>query len=388
MKTDLQYCPQEVLNALPSPCYALELEALKRNMEILQHVREKSGAKILLALKGFAMFSVFPYIRPYLDGICASGLNEAILGYEEFQKEVHTYSPAYKEHDLQEIVKISNHVIFNSFREWKKHESIRNANPQIEYGLRVNPEYSEAEVDLYNPCGQNSRLGIRACDFENQSLVGVSGLHFHAHCQQNADALQRTLQVFDQRFESIIKNHPMKWLNWGGGHHITRPDYDVNLLIDLVKRYHDKYQAQIYLEPGEAVGLNTGVLIATVMDIVQNANPIAVLDLSVSCHMPDVLEMPYRPEIIGAGAPNEKEYTYLLAGNSCLAGDQCGFFSFDKPLEIGQKLVFLDMAHYTMVKTTFFNGVHHPSIAYYSSETGKIEIAKDFTYADYKSKLS
>lgn len=388
MKTPLQNCPRDVIAQLPSPCYAVEKEAILRNMRILDSVRKASGAKILLALKGVSMFSLFPMMRPYLDGICASGLWEAQLGKEYFAKEVHTYSPAFKENDLQAIFRISNHVVFNSFAQWNHFQSLRRAHPEVSCGLRVNPEYSEAEVELYNPCGVNSRLGIRACDFEGQNLEGVSGLHFHAHCQQNADALQRTLKAFDAKFAPILERHPLKWLNFGGGHHITRPDYDLDLLIALVKEYQEKYHCQVYLEPGEAIGLNSGVLIATVLDIVQNANPIAVLDLSVSCHMPDVLEMPYRPEIIGAGAPNEKPYTYLLAGNSCLAGDQCGFYSFDAPLKIGDKLIFLDMTHYTMVKTTFFNGVKHPSIAIYSSEDRSIDVVKEFTYNDYKSKLS
>lgn len=384
----LQHISKSLLYQLPSPCYAVEKEALARNLKILDYVQKESGAKILLALKGFAMWSLFPEIAKVLEGTCASGLYEAMLGHETFGKKLHTYSPAYTGEDLKKIVAISDHVIFNSFRQWRDFESVRKAASAVEFGLRINPEYSEAETEIYNPCGPNSRLGIRRCDFEGEDLTGVSGLHFHAHCQQNSDALERTLSAFDDKFGDILEQHPVSWLNWGGGHHITRPDYDLERLIRLIKTYSERYHAQIWLEPGEAVGLNTGILVATVLDIVHNRTAIAVLDVSVSCHMPDVMEMPYRPEIIGAGLPGEKAYTYLLAGNSCLAGDRCGEYSFDEPLKPGDRIVFLDMAHYTMVKTTFFNGVKHPAIVSYSSTDDTFEVIREFHYTDYKNRLS
>lgn len=385
----LQIIPDNILAALPSPCYAVDTEAIARNLEILKRVKEESGAHILLALKGFAMWSIFPQLSKVLDGTCASGLWEAMLGRECFGQHVETFSPAYTEADLREILKCSDQVVFNSFAQWEKFAALRAEYPKVGYGLRVNPEYSEAGTEIYNPCGADSRLGIRRIDFEGKDLSGVDGLHFHTHCQQNSDALERTLQVFEEKFADILAAHPFKWFNFGGGHHITRPDYDVDLLIHLLKDFSARHHhAQIYLEPGEAVGLNTGVLIATVLDVVKNNKNIAILDLSVSCHMPDVLEMPYRPEIIGGGLPGEKPYNYILAGNSCLAGDRCGEYSFDRPLTPGDRLVFLDMAHYTMVKTTFFNGVKHPAIATYSSDTGAWEIVREFTYQDYKSKLS
>lgn len=384
----LQNLPETVLAALPSPCYAVEWEALERNLKILNRIREESGAKVLLALKGFAMWSLFPRMRPFLDGTCASGLIEAILGREEFGKTVHTFSPGYTENELEQIIAVSDHVIFNSWSQWKKFADQRAAHPEVQFGLRVNPEYSEAETEIYNPCGPNSRLGIKRADFDGEDLTGVSGLHFHAHCQQNSDALERTLSVFESNFRDLLRSGRFKWLNWGGGHHITRPDYDVERLIGLVRRWRDIYGCDIYLEPGEAVGLNAGVLVASVLDIVKNRTNIAILDLSATCHMPDVLEMPYRPEIFGAGLPEEKPYSYLLAGNSCLAGDRVGEYSFETPLRVGDRMAFTDMAHYTMVKTTFFNGVKHPAIALYSSQTGTIEVIREFGYADYKSKLS
>ncbi len=371
---------------VPSPCYLVDERALRDNLDILADVKDRSGANILLALKGFAMFSLFPVVREYLDGICASGLYEAKLGSEEFGKEVHTFSPAFTEHEFDEILSLSNHIVFNSFPQWKRFKS-RALKDQggVRFGLRVNPEHSEAEVDLYNPCAPMSRLGIPRSDFDGESLDGISGLHFHVLCEQNADALARTLEVFEQKFAVFLPH--LDWVNFGGGHHITRADYDRDLLCDLVVCFREKYDVEVYLEPGEAVALNAGVLISTVQDIVHNEIDIAILDISASCHMPDVLEMPYRPEIEGAGKPGEKPFLYRLGGLSCLAGDVVGDYSFDNKLEVGDTLIFHDMAHYTMVKTTMFNGVKHPSIAI-REISGDIRVVRSFTYEDYKNRLS
>lgn len=387
-RTNLQNLPDSILKMLPTPCFALELEALQRNLNILKHVKEASGAQILLALKGFSMWSVFPQISTVLDGTCASGLWEAMLGRDTFGKMVHTFSPAYEREHLKRIIAVSDHVVFNSFSQWETFSDLRQQNPKKSFGLRVNPQYAEVEVDLYNPCGKNSRLGIKIEDFKNHDLTGVSGLHFHTHCQQNSDSLERTLTVFERDFGEILSRPEIKWVNFGGGHHITRPDYDIDRLISLIKNFTKKYHVQVILEPGEAIALNTGVLITTVLDIVENNAKIAIMDISISCHMPDVLEMPYRPEIMGSGLENEKPYNYILAGNSCLAGDVGGVFSFDQPLKVGDRLVFTDSAHYTMVKTTFFNGVKHPVIATYSTEKNQVRIIREFHYTDFKTRLS
>ena len=371
---------------LPSPCYLVDEQALHDNLAILDGIRSRTQAKILLALKAFAMFSLFPSIRKYLDGTCASGLYEAKLGREEFGREVHTYSPAYSEAEFDEILAISNHVVFNSFSQLERFKHQIACAPHVRFGLRVNPEHSEAEVDLYNPCAPKSRLGIRRREFTGRDLTGISGLHFHTLCEQNADALKRTVETFEEKFGEYLPD--LEWVNFGGGHHITRPDYDRNLLEDIITGFRDKHNVEVYLEPGEAVALNAGVLIATVQDIVHNEIDIAILDVSATCHMPDVLEMPYRPEISGGAKPNEKPYLYRLAGLSCLAGDVIGDYSFDRRLQTGDRLVFHDMAHYTMVKTTMFNGVKHPSIAVLDADDRSIRTIRNFTYNDYKTRLS
>lgn len=372
---------------IPSPCYLVDEQALLDNLAILDDIRKRTQAKILLALKGFAMFSLFPVIREYLDGTCASGLYEARLGREEFGKEVHTFSPAYTETEFDEILAISNHVVFNSFSQLERfRHKIASAPSHVRFGLRVNPEQSEAEVDLYNPCAPKSRLGVLRRDFQGRNLTGISGLHFHTLCEQNADALKRTVEAFEKKFGEYLPD--LGWVNFGGGHHITRPDYDRDLLADIILGFREKYDVEVYLEPGEAIALNAGVLIATVQDIVHNEIDIVILDVSATCHMPDVLEMPYRPEVSGGALPDEKAYLYRLAGLSCLAGDVIGDYSFDRQLHMGDRLVFHDMAHYTMVKTTMFNGVKHPSIAILDSEGRAIRTIRNFTYDDYKTRLS
>ncbi|MFC5558825.1 carboxynorspermidine decarboxylase [Ureibacillus thermophilus] len=370
----------------PSPSYIVDERLLKRNLEILDSVQQRTGCDILLALKGFSMFSTFPLVSKYLKGVTASSLFEARLGYEEFGKEVHAYSPAYAEHEIDEYLKYIDHIVFNSFNQLNKYkEKIQKLDKHVSIGLRVNPGYSEVETALYDPCAINSRLGIPFDQFRPDELDGVEGLHFHAMCEQNSDVLERILPHFEEKYGKYL--YQMKWVNFGGGHHITRPDYDIDKLVDLINYVKNKYDVQVILEPGEAIALNTGYLVATVLDIVKNGMDIAILDTSATCHMPDVLEMPYRPQIIGASTPNDKPYTYRLGGMTCLAGDVIGDYSFDEPLKPGDKIVFTDMAHYTMVKNHMFNGVNLPSICLYNDEEG-IKVVRQFKYEDYRNRLS
>lgn len=374
------------ISTLPTPSYLVDQRLLIKNLELLSSVKERTGCKILLAQKAFSMFSVYPLIAKYLDGVTSSGVMEARLGYEEMGKEVHTYAPAFADHEMDDVIRYSDHIVFNSFHQWNKFkDKVKNSGKQIECGLRLNPKYSEIDTDIYNPCFTGSRLGITPEQFQPDQLDGIDGLHFHTMCEQNSDTLERTLKVVDDTFGSYIKQ--MKWLNFGGGHHITRSDYDIETLIRCIQFAQDTYGVQVYLEPGEAVTLNTGYLVSTVLDTIENGMHLAILDTSAACHMPDVLEMPYRPHIIGAGLPNEKTYTYRLGGPTCLAGDIIGDYSFDAPLKEGDKLIFCDMAHYTMVKNNTFNGMNLPSIALYSQENG-LQIIKQFGYEDFKSRLS
>lgn len=369
---------------LPSPAFVCEEQLLENNLKLLKKVQDEANVNILLALKGFALHSTFDLCKKYLKGCCASGLHEAILAKEEFGGEVHTYSPAFKDEEFEQIVDISNHVVFNSFNQLKQFK--QKALGKTSIGLRVNPEYSSVEVDLYNPCGAYSRLGITKENFEEHNLDGVDGLHFHALCEQNVDALQGALSNFEEKFGKYLAS--MKWVNFGGGHHITRKDYDVDGLITLLKDFKKRYpHLEVYLEPGEAVGWQTGYLVATVLDLVNNKMPIAILDTSAEAHMPDTLAMPYKADIRGARNENEKEFTYRLGGNTCLAGDIIGDYSFDKPLNIGDKIILEDMIHYTMVKTTTFNGIKLPSIVIKKHEDC-YQIVNNFGYNDYKMRLS
>jgi carboxynorspermidine decarboxylase len=373
--------------AFPSPCYVCDLGLLRKNLDVLAGVRNRTDCSILLALKGFAMFSTFPLIGRYLQGICASSPHEARLGREEFGGEVHVYAPAYSEKDIEELLPLVNHFSFNSIAQWQRYsERIQKSGQGVRCGLRINPQYSEVQVELYNPCAPNSRLGITADELQGQDLDGISGLHFHTMCEQNSDTLERTLTEVEKKFASYFAR--LQWINFGGGHHITRSDYDVDRLCNIINSFKARYGLEVYLEPGEAIALNAGMLVTTVLDIIDRKKPIAVLDTSAAAHMPDVLEMPYRPEVVGGGLPGEKEYTYQLAGLSCLAGDVIGDYSFDTPPAIGQKLVFLDMFHYTMVKNNTFNGVHLPAIATYDPEIDRVKIIKEFGYQDYRSRLS
>jgi len=373
-------------HSVPTPCYVVDEKLLERNLQILDSVQQRTGCKILLALKGFSMFATFPLVGRYLHGITASSLHEARLGREEMDKEVHIFAPAYIEEDFDEILSLVDHLVFNSFNQLAKYKArVRQSSRPIEIGVRVNPEYSEIATDLYNPCAPYSRLGITRANFRPEEMDGVDGIHFHTLCEQNSDALAHTLPVFEEKFGPFLKG--LKWINFGGGHHITRPDYDIESLIRSITHIQDKYQVQVYLEPGEAIALNTGFLVTSVLDIIENGKQLAILDTSAACHMPDVLEMPYRPMIIGSGEGGEKPYTYRLGGPTCLAGDVIGDYSFDAPLLPGDRLVFTDMAHYTMVKNNTFNGIGLPSIAL-SDLSGQTRVIKRFGYSDFRNRLS
>ncbi|CAG9705109.1 carboxynorspermidine decarboxylase [Clostridium neonatale] len=372
---------------LPSPCYLVDERLLEKNLKVLDCVQKESGAKIILATKAFSMFSTFPLIGKYLNGVTSSSLFEARLGYEEMGKEVHIFSPAYRMDEFNEIMKYSDHIIFNSFNQWKLYrDKVKNhKDKKIECGIRINPEYSEIETDIYNPCFENSRMGVTLENFEEDEFEGIDGLHFHTMCEQGADVLERTIKVVDEKFGKYIEK--VKWINFGGGHHITREGYELEKLIDSILYIKNKYNVDVYLEPGEAIALNAGFLVSTVLDIMKNGMNIAILDTSAECHMPDVLAMPYRPYIIDSGMPNEYEYTYRFGGATCLAGDIIGDYSFKEPLKIGDKLIFCDMAIYSMVKNNTFNGVNLPAIVKYSEENG-LEVIKKFGYEDFKNRLS
>ena len=372
---------------IETPVYLLDQSLIEENMKVLRYVKDRTGCKILHALKAYASFATFPTMSRYLDGVCASGLNEARLGREKFGKEVHTFSAAYKEKEIKAILKYSDFIIFNSFYQLQKYsQSAKKAG--VEIGLRVNPGHSEVETDIYNACAPYSRLGIVHVIFTREFPRHrglVDGLHFHALCQQNSDVLERILRSFEKLYGKYIKG--LKWVNFGGGHHITRDDYDLELLIRLINVFKEKYGVQVYLEPGEASVYNAGVLISSVLDIVKNKAEIAIMDTSAETHMPDVLLMPYRPHILGSGKKNEKKYRYRLAGPSCLAGDVIGDYSFDRPLKRGDKLIFTDMALYSIVKNTTFNGINPPDIAVMRNR-GKIEVVRRFGYTDYRDRQS
>ncbi|MGM8227607.1 carboxynorspermidine decarboxylase [Cellvibrio sp. ARAG 10.3] len=375
---------------VPSPCFVVDVAAVEANLQILNRVQRESGAKVLAALKAFSCWSLAPLFKQYVSGTCASGLHEARLGREEFGGEVHCYSAAYKEADLIEILRVADHVVFNSFSQWQRFKPLAMAakkeRPQLHFGIRINPEHSEGEVALYDPCAPCSRMGVPLSQFNADLLDGISGLHFHTLCQQDLPPLQRTLAAVEEKFGPYLAQ--MEWINFGGGHHISRDDYQVDELIQMVKDFSRRYDVQVYLEPGEAVAIHSGVLVAEVLDVLWNGMHQAILDTSATCHMPDVLEMPYRAEILGAGMPEEYPYTYRLGGMTCLAGDVIGDYSFAEPLHPGQRLMFDDMAHYTMVKTTTFNGINLPSIALWDSRTDELRVIREFGYEDFKTRLS
>ncbi|ADD69355.1 carboxynorspermidine decarboxylase [Denitrovibrio acetiphilus DSM 12809] len=376
--------PKEITGRVKTPCYLISRDVIKCNCELLDYVQKHTGAKILLALKAFAMPAVFPLISEYLHGVCASGPIEAQMGREEFGREVHTYSPAFTDEQFERTVRYSDHIVFNSVSQWKLFKDKIPAEKEV--GLRVNPGHAEVEVDLYNPCISGSRFGVNPADLEGVDLKGIDGLHFHAMCEQNSDVLVRILESFEKRFGHLIPQ--MKWINFGGGHHITRDDYDVDLLIETVLSFRERYNGiRVYLEPGEAVVLNAGVFVTSVLDTIKNGVDIAVMDCSAETHMPDVLAMPYRPHLIEADEAGKKAHTYKLGGISCLAGDFIGTYSFEHELKRGDRLVFTDMALYSFVKNTSFNGVELPDLAVFDN-SGAVEVVRRFGYADYKGRLS
>ncbi len=372
------------INALHTPYYIIDEKLLVKNLEILKQIMNKADCNILLAQKAFSMFYLYALIGKYLSGTVASGLFEAKLGFYEMGKETHIFSPAYLENEFDEILEICDHITFNSFTQWEKYKT-KALSSNKKFGLRINPEHSTQEHSIYDPCSLGSRLGITIKNFRPDLLEGITGLHFHTLCQQNSDALVETLEVVEDKFKDYIKG--MEWINFGGGHHLTRSNYDIETLISTIKTFKEKYKVKVYLEPGEAIVLNSGYLVSTVLDIVNNGMEIAILDTSATCHMPDVLEMPYRPHIIDSGKPNEKTFTYRLSSYTCLAGDIIGDYSFDKPLKIGDKLIFCDMAQYSMVKNNMFNGVNLPSIAVVDSNNN-IKLIRKFGYEDFKGRLS
>lgn len=375
---------------VPSPCFVVDELAVERNLKILHRVQEESGAKVLAALKAFSLWRLAPLVAKYLSGTCASGLHEARLGREEYGGEVHVFSAAYTERDLREILKLADHVVFNSFGQWQRFQPLiqeaRIARPHLRFGLRINPQHSEGDVPIYDPCAPCSRLGIPLSQFEGQSLEGITGLHFHTLCEQDVEPLKRTLEAVEEKFGHLLPQ--MEWVNFGGGHHITEPGYQVDELIELIRDFSARYQVQVFLEPGEAVAIHTGVLVTEVLDLAWNDMAQAILDTSATCHMPDILEMPYRPTVIGAGLPGELAHNYRLGGMTCLAGDVIGDYSFASPLEVGRRLVFDDMSHYTMVKTTTFNGINLPSIALWNPETDQLRVIRQFGYEDFRQRLS
>lgn len=373
---------------LPTPCYVIDEGKLEDNLKVLKMVEEQTGSKILLAQKCFSAFAEYPLVSKYISGTTSSGLYEAKLGFEEMGKENHVFSPAYRPQDMDELCEICDHIIFNSKNQLMTYLPIIKAHkksPSI--GVRINPECStQADHAIYDPCAPGSRLGICVSDMDEEIIANIEGLHFHTLCEQNSDDLETTLKAVEEKFGPYL--HRIKWLNMGGGHHITRNDYDVSRLIRLINHMKETYDVEIYLEPGEAVALNAGYNITSVLDIVKNAETTTlILDTSAACHMPDVLEMPYRPPLRDSGMEGEKPYTYRLSCNTCLAGDVIGDYSFDKEIEIGDKLIFEDMAIYSMVKNNTFNGIPLPAIAAMNSE-GECRIVKEFGYEDFKCRLS
>lgn len=368
---------------LHTPCYLIQKERLEENLKILQQIREETGCRILLAQKAFSMYSLYPLIGQYLDGTTASGLYEARLGAEEMGKENHIFSPAYREEEFDEILSLCGHIVLNSPSQIKKYkERIQKAGKSP--GIRVNPRCSTQEDHaIYDPCAPGSRLGTVKEQLTPELMNGIEGIHFHTLCEQNSDALEVTLQAVEEQFAQYLMN--MKWINFGGGHHITRSDYDIDRLKRCIRRMQEHYGLEVYLEPGEAIALNAGVLVTEVLEIVENESDIAILDTSAACHMPDVLEMPYRPPLKNAGFPGEKAYTFQLAGPTCLAGDVIGSYSFDQPLKSGDRLEFQDMAIYTMVKNNTFNGMKLPDIVL--EDKGECQVVRSFGYHEFKSRL-
>ncbi len=386
------------LSRLPSPCFVIDEVAVERNLKILQQVERYSGAKVLQALKAFSLWSLAPLTKKYLSGTCASGLHEARLGKDYYGGEVHVFSAAFSQKDFAELLDFADHIIFNScsqlLRFQMQCEQAKQTRPELQFGLRINPEHSEGEVPLYDPCAEGSRLGVTreqldcylAQDNFQTAFTLITGLHFHTLCEQDFQPLQRTLAAVEEKFSDLLEG--MEWMNLGGGHHITDPDYQLDALIDCLKHLQKRYQLEVYLEPGEAVAIGTGVLVTEVLDISFNQLPQVILDTSATCHMSDTLEMPYRADITGEVEATVSSHTYRLGGLTCLAGDVIGDYSFAQTLQVGDRLIFQDMAHYTMVKTTTFNGTKLPAIAIWNSTTDELRLVREFDYEDFKTRLS
>lgn len=375
---------REICQKVNTPAYVIDESLLKKNLQQLSALQQSTGCHILLAQKAFSMFYFYPLLSHYLSGSTASGLYEARLAHENMVGENHIFSPAYNLQEFTEILNICDHIVFNSGSQWRKYASQALASG-VSCGLRVNPEKSTQEHSIYDPCAPHSRLGIKQAEFKDLDLEGISGLHFHTLCEQDAAPLAETLAAVEDKFGYCLPK--MQWINFGGGHHLTKPGYDMDLLKSCIGRMQDKYQLEVYLEPGEAVALQAGFLVAEVLEIVDTEPQTAILDASAACHMPDVLEMPYRPPVVGAGAIGEKSFDYILAGATCLAGDSMGSYSFDEQLQIGSRVIFADMAIYTMVKNNTFNGMPLPDIVV-AKEDGAWEIVRHFGYEDFKSRLS
>lgn len=386
------------LQRLPSPCFVVDEVAVERNLKILQEVEQRSGAKVLQALKAFSLWSLAPLTSKYLSGTCASGLHEAKLGKAHYGGEVHVFSAAFSQQDFTELLNFADHIVFNSYSQLLRFKGeciqAKKKRPQLQFGLRINPEHSEGEVPLYDPCAEGSRLGVTreqldqhlAQDDFREAFTLISGLHFHTLCEQGFLPLQRTLAAVEDRFSDLLAK--MAWVNFGGGHHITHPDYQLDALVNCIQQFKQRYPVEVYLEPGEAIAIGTGVLVSEVLDITFNQLPQAILDSSATCHMPDTLEMPYRADILGEVEATTEAHTYRLGGLTCLAGDVMGDYSFANPLAVGDRLIFEDMAHYTMVKTSTFNGTQLPAIAIWNSATDELRVIREFGYDDFKNRLS
>ena len=376
--------------SIPSPAYVLDESRLRRNLSLISGVQKASGAKIIVAFKGYSMWSTFPMIREYgIHGATASSLNEARLAREEMGGEVHVYAVAYSDAEFPAMLALADHLTFNSFSQWERFkpvvEAARAAGKAVHIGIRINHEYGEVETDLYNPAGPYSRLGVTRAEFRSDLLDGVDGLHFHSLCENGPDVLERTLEVFEAKFGDVLPR--MKWVNFGGGHLMTRAGYDTDHLVRIVRGFRERWNLGVILEPGSAFGWDTGWLVSSVLDVVHNVKDSLILDISASAHMPDVLEMPYRPRVLGAAESDVLEHDYLLGGTTCLAGDVIGEYSFAAPMKVGDRVIFDDMIHYTMVKTTFFNGVRHPDIGIWHTD-GRYELIKRFSYEEFRAKLS
>lgn len=376
------------IEQVPSPSYVLDEQLLRNNLALIKSVKERAGVDIILAFKAFSMWSVFPIVREYIPYSTASSIHEARLAYEEMGSLAHTYSPAYTEKEFPTILRYSSHVTFNSFTQFERFlPMVESFERKISLGIRINPEFSEVETDLYNPCAPGSRMGVIAEQMPNELPKEIEGIHFHTLCESNSYNLEKTLDAIEQKFAKYLKQ--VKWLNMGGGHLMTRKGYDVDHLVNLLTKFKEKWDLELILEPGSAFAWETGVLVSSVVDIVENHGiKTAILDVSFTAHMPDCLEMPYKPRIRGAHQePVAGKPTYRLGGNSCLSGDFMGFWSWDEPLKIGDKIVFEDMIHYTIVKTTMFNGVPHPALAIWNDQQG-LNIVREYGYEDYKGRMS